>query len=132
MNIDSFVSLYIKENIRTNLYTIINALQTHNNMYSKAENDNDKRMAAIVLNKILNDIICYDKEQLDVLEYKELEVLYSETKNAIDNVITYYTINMTKLRNIIFSKTPKQAKEEEIDYSKLTKAELIELLINKK
>lgn len=105
-------------------------------MYNKAVNKDDIYMATVVLNKCINysiSIIIDCCKNVDINKLKKLSDNLIKAKNIVNIVLDDRVKNINIIiDNAIIKETAKCSKcKKDIDYSKYTKEELIEILRNK-
>lgn len=122
------------KSVGANLCRITNALETYVSMYKNAKDYEEKYNAFETLTRIINDLVLHNYNDFyNVLCKQNMDRLVKAYQESLDIVLDYYNaIFATMEHNVESREVSEEQKQEEIDYSKLTKAELIELLKNKK
>lgn len=125
--------IFLKDNsVGANLCKIMNALEAHVSMYKNAKDYDEKYNAFDALSRIISHLVHYNyDEAYNILSEQNMNRLIKTYQEGLDIVLDYYNAIYATMEHNIESREVSK-KEEEIDYSKLTKAELIELLKNKK
>lgn len=126
--------IFLKGNsVGYNLCKITNALETYVSMYKNAKDYEEKYNAFETLTKIINELVLNNYNDFyDVLCKEDMHRLVKAYQDGLDIVLDYYNAVFATMEQNIENREVNEKQEEEIDYSKLTKAELIELLKNKK
>lgn len=127
--------IFLKDNsVGGNLCKITNALETYVSMYKNAKDYEEKYNAFEILTKIINELVLYNYNDFyDILCEQNMHRLVKAYQDSLDIVLDYYNaVFATMEQNIENREVSEKQEQKEIDYSKLTKAELIELLKNKK
>lgn len=130
MNLSEIIFKLVEDNTRNDLEkeidNIISTIDTHIDMYNRAVNKNDVCMAVIVLNQCINhsiNITTNYYKDIDINKLDRLSDNLLKAKNIINSVLDDTIKN---IKYIIDEATIK-----DIDYSRYTKEELIEMLRNK-
>lgn len=140
MNLSEIIFKLVEDNTRNNLEkeidNIISTIDTHIDIYNKAVNQNDVCIAVVVLNQCINHSINIATDYYKDIDINKLERLSDnllKAKNIINSVLDNtikdikYIIDEAAIKEMC--KCSKCKKD--IDYSKYTKEELIEMLRNK-
>lgn len=140
MNLDEIIFKLVENNMHNTLEekidNIISTIDIHVNMYNKAVDEDDMHIAAIVLNKCINysiSIIIDYCKNIDINKLKKLSDNLIKAKNIVNIVLDDRLKNINIIiDNAAIKEMTKCSKcKNNIDYSKYTKEELIEMLRNK-
>lgn len=127
--------IFIKNtSVSSKLYEFTNTLEVFVSMYKNAKDYEEKYNAFKTISEIINDLVLYNYNDFyNVFNKQDMHRLVKAYQDGLDIVLDYYNaVFATMEQNIENREVSEKQEQKEIDYSKLTKAELIELLINKK